>query len=144
MSSKSNSFGPKGAKEAPSIHPIWRGIGFVMILMTPVTSWAAGEVAVEMLKPLPDQNIKALFYGLRGGFSLPSWLSYVPILNNALHWVATYPDIKIKILFFIVALLIFSGLLSLLYAMIYRLMGPPRYGPLDVPAPRVNIKRYKR
>jgi len=34
--------------------------------------------------------------------------------------------------------------MSVLYAFVYRLVGPPRYGPLDVPPPNVKLKKYKR
>jgi hypothetical protein len=37
-----------------------------------------------------------------------------------------------------------SGLLSVVYSVLYRFVGPPRYGPLDVPQPQVKVGRYKR
>ncbi|GAB4481040.1 MAG: hypothetical protein OHK0031_02620 [Anaerolineales bacterium] len=144
MASKQNSFEPKAARPAPKIHPIWRGIGFVMILLTPILAWAAAEVTTEVLKPSTDINIRALFAGLRGGISLPDWFSIIPGLTGFLHPFATYPDIKVKIVFFLVWLMLFSGVLSFLYAIIYRLVGPPRYGPQDVAAPRARVKRYTR
>lgn len=144
MASKHNSFEARNSKPAPQIHPIWRGIGFLMILLTPILAWAAAEVSTEALKPSTDVNLRALFYGLRGGFSLPAWLPYLPYLTPVLRFIANYPDIKAKIVFFLVALLLFSGVLSFLYAIIYRLIGPPRYGPQDVAAPRARVKRYTR
>ncbi len=143
MASKQNSFESR-AKPAPKIHPIWRGIGFLMVLLTPVLAWAAAVVTVEALKPSTDTNIRAFFYGLSGSITLPSWFSYIPHLTAFLRPIATHPDIKAKIVFSLIWLLLFSGVLSFLYAIIYRLIGPPRYGPLDVAAPRARTKRYTR
>ena len=41
-------------------------------------------------------------------------------------------------------LVVFSGVLSIVYAIIYQVVGPPRYGPLDEPAPKKRAKRYTR
>jgi hypothetical protein len=35
--------------------------------------------------------------------------------------------------------------MSFVYALVYRFVGPPAYGPMDAPPPRgVRLKRYKR
>lgn len=128
----------------PKIHPVWRGLGFVMILLTPVMAWAGAEVTVEILRGLEDRYIKSFFYGLSGSLTVPSWLNIVPMLAQAWRAIATYPDIKAKLVLFFLWLIAFSGVLSVLYAMLYRLIGPPRYGPQDIPAPRKRAKRYTR
>ena len=44
----------------------------------------------------------------------------------------------------ILYMILLAGVMSVLYAFVYRLVGPPRYGPLDVPPPNVKLKKYKR
>ena len=44
----------------------------------------------------------------------------------------------------VVAIVALGTLLSFLYSLVYKFVGPPRYGPLDAPPPKVGIKRYKR
>jgi hypothetical protein len=37
-----------------------------------------------------------------------------------------------------------GGLSSFGYSVVYRMIGPSRYGPLDAPPPKVKAKPYKR
>jgi hypothetical protein len=48
------------------------------------------------------------------------------------------------IVFTILYTIAISGLLSVVYAVVFRIVGPPRYGPLDLPQPHVKVGRYKR
>jgi hypothetical protein len=41
-------------------------------------------------------------------------------------------------------IVIFGGIISVIWALIYRVVGPPRYGPLDAPTPDIKVKTYKR
>ena len=41
-------------------------------------------------------------------------------------------------------LLILSGLFSVIYAVMYRMVAPPKYGATDAPPPKVKLKKYKR
>jgi len=129
---------------APKIHPVWRGLGFVMIVLAPIMSWAGAEVTNQILRGIDDKYVKSFFYGLSGSLPVPGWLNFIPLVANAWRAVATYEDIKSKLVLFFLWLVAFSGVLSVLYAMMYRLIGPPRYGPQDIPAPRVRSKRYTR
>ena len=49
-----------------------------------------------------------------------------------------------KAVFFVFMLIIATGFLTMVYAFIYRIVGPPRYAPDDIPAPRVKTKAFKR
>jgi len=50
-----------GPKEKPYLHPIWRGVGFVMMVIIPVVSIAAGQYIFEQNK-------------IEHWFGIPSWL----------------------------------------------------------------------
>ena len=41
-------------------------------------------------------------------------------------------------------MVLLGGISSLGYAIVYRIVGPARYGPLDAPPPKVKVKPYKR
>jgi hypothetical protein len=41
-------------------------------------------------------------------------------------------------------MVLLGGIMSVFYAFVYRIVGPPRYGPLDVERPNVKVKKYKR
>jgi len=44
----------------------------------------------------------------------------------------------------IALIMIIGGLMAIVYGYIYAMFGPSRFGPTDVPPPRVKTKEYKR
>ena len=60
----------------------------------------------------------------------PNRYSYVSQQN-------LYGNLLIGVLYIV----IFGGIISVIWALIYRVVGPPRYGPLD--AEPIKSKRYK-
>jgi len=65
-------------------------------------------------------------------------------VNTLVNYLSSIPYLQALALFFIMAMILFSGIFSFLNALLYRMIGPPRYTPLDAPAPRVKTKRYTR
>jgi hypothetical protein len=125
-------------KRAPrhTIHPIWSGIGFLMVIIVPVMTWAAASITVD--------------YGQKQGWpilrSFPRYLDIPAILYNipGVGMIAKMDNFAATAVFFLFMLIIFTGIFTVLYAFIYRLVGPPRYAPDDIPAPRVTTKPFKR
>jgi hypothetical protein len=122
------------------LHPVWRGIGCLLILIIPTLSYilatALVQLAVDQNWPMP--------YQLMGYPVMPVLLwkdvGIVPVLvfiqnQNNLYAILAFT------LFFII---FFSTLVSFGYAFIYRFTGPSRYGPLDAPPPKGRVKRYNR
>ena len=113
-------------KQRPwEVHPIWRGLGCILIIIIPIMSYAAAVVIVS-------ENYKNRWV------ALPSEL------------VGTYliPYLNVRINFAVIAvtlLLLFIGygILVLIYAFMYRLIGPSRYGPLDSPPIKRKPKRRR-
>jgi hypothetical protein len=96
------------------IHPVWRGLGCLLIILIPIISFAAARLLVQANSEqgwivIPDE--------LAGAFSAP----FVGVV--------TYTDLAVTM----IVLIVFFGLATILYSMVYRLFGPPRYGPLDSP-----------
>jgi hypothetical protein len=81
---------------------------------------------------------------LSGYVRLPDIFYNLPIISVVANYISSVPDFPGVALFFILILVALSGILSFVYAMIYRVIGPPRYLPDDAPAQRVVTKRYKR
>ncbi len=121
-------------------HPIWRGIGCVMILIVPIMSWVMAlltvQAAVDRNWPIP--------YQLMGNPVMPTALWNIsgtaPILNFIQNQNNLYAVLALTFLYIV----IFGAILSVAYALIYKFVGPSRLGPLDVAAPNVRVKRYKR
>ncbi len=120
-------------KKGHKIHPIWTGIGFMMIIIIPIIVWI-----------ISDELVK---YGQQQGWailsSFPSTLPIPAALYPTFSFLASY-NFTAKVIFFIFLLIIISGLMSVVYAFVYRLVGPPRYAPDDIPAPRIKTKTFKR
>lgn len=129
-------------KELPrnEVHPVWRGIGCIIILITPIISWAAAQVLLELGK---TQKWPFL-YELSGFVRFPDYVYKIPGILVLANYLSSIPYLKALAIFFILLLITFSGIFAVLNAMLYRLVGPPRYTELDAPAPRVKVKRYTR
>ena len=98
-------------KERPwQIHPIWRGIGCLMVVLIPLVSFAIADFVVQ-------QNLQ------QGWLFIPYELRGPP----------AYPYLFAKLG---VTVLISVGLFALytiFYMFIYQMIGPPKYGPMDSP-----------
>ncbi|PWH12981.1 MAG: hypothetical protein DDG60_11235 [Anaerolineae bacterium] len=123
-----------------TIHPAWRGIGCIMMVLVPIMAWAAAMVAIEigLTQGWP------FMYELRGTVRLPEILYSLPLIKEIAGFISSIPNLRAFLLFFVLFLIVFSGILSVIYAVIYRMFGPPRYTPLDAPPPKVKAKRYTR
>jgi len=140
MPSKYQSFNKKEFVRPYKIHPIWRGIGFLLMVLVPIMALAAALVLTEM----GFEQGWPFMRELRGTVRLPDIMYVIPVVRNFAGWISSINNFPAKALFFVGMLLVFSGIMSLLYAMIYRLVGPPRYTPLDAPASKAKVKRYTR
>ena len=122
-------------------HEIWRGIGCLMILVIPVISIAGG-----------DQTVKYLLKNHRG--IIPLELLGTPHLPDIIYkstglMTIFGPLTKIQNLFAIavvslIYIVVISGLISLIYATVYAMVGPSRYGPTDAPPPKVRVTKKSR
>ena len=120
---------------ASRIHPIWRGIGCMMLILIPIIAFAAADTFFENASDLslfgsavfPSSGIMyRVFFSFEifGGTSL----RFTPF-----HLVFT-------ILFSVIGFMVFS----FAYAVVYRVSGPPRYGPTDAPPPRRTKSRRRK
>jgi len=113
-------------REEKGIHPVWRGIGCVLLILLPVMSYAG---AVELVKA----NYK------NGWMVMPSDLAQtvaIPYIGYISH---LYANLAVGV----VLLVIGFGILTIIYSILYSTMGPPKYGPTDAPPPR-KAKRRRR
>jgi len=101
------------------VHPIWRGIGCIMAIIIPIMSYAGAVLLVQL-----NQQ--------QGWLPVPRELTstiYLPFLGNV-------PSLYANLIVTLVLMLIGYGILTTLYAMLYRVIGPPSLGPLDAPPVR--------
>ncbi len=130
----------RSAKVSEGPHPIWRGIGCLMLVIVPVMSFGFAvftmDYATRFDWPLPRD-----FFG----FVRPPDVLYrsqvlIPILNA----INSVENLYGYIVFTFIYIILLGGVMSFVYAVAYRLVGPPVYGPLDMPPRKGPVKRYKR
>jgi hypothetical protein len=124
-------------KEPPAI---WRGIGCILIIVVPIISLFIGTQLVN--------------YALANNIALPRELLGRPVLPDLIKnsyglYFVFGPLEKIQNLYAIlfasfVCLVLISSLISMVYAVVYRIVNPYRYGPTDAPPPKKGPAKKSR
>ncbi len=120
-----NRFDRTPMKERPwKIHPVWRGIGCVLIVLLPIMAYAGADVLIK-------SNLK------NGWMAIPVELAgtiFIPFIGGI-------PYLYAKLLAGVVLLVIGYAILTIIYSLLFSAVGPPRYGPMDAPPPRKPKRR---
>lgn len=138
--SKYSSFQKQPELPRNEIHPVWRGIGCVIMLILPIMSGLAAKLLLTMGL---TQGWPFLFE-LSDNVKFPDYIYNIPVIQIAAYYISSIAYLKALALFFVLVLILLSGIFAVLNAILYRLVGPPRYTIVDEPAPRVKTKRYTR
>jgi hypothetical protein len=118
---------PSRSKEP---HPVWRGIGCLIMLIVPALSLGLSGIQ------LPD--------GLLGRPVMPDLLFKVPGLVGILYWIQSLDNLYAILVGTFTITVLLAGLIALIYAFTYRIVGPPRYSGIDAPPPNIKVRKYKR
>ena len=123
------------------VHPVMRGIGCILLVAVPIIAYGTGALLVDT--------------GVRSGWPIPpTWLGTPEVhpllwrltgLTVALNYVQAQNNLIANLVFALALTIIIFGLLAVIYGFLYKLFGPPEYGPTDMPPERGRkVKRYKR
>ena len=129
------------SKNIKEPHPIWRGIGCLTAVLVPVISYALADATIKIGV---SQNWSFLPYTLIGPPRFPDIVWNYPKLAAIAQPITTIDNLYANIFLTAIFIILFSGIGSLVYAIVYRFIGPPRYGPQDIPPPNIKTKKYKR
>ncbi len=111
--------GTQSREEREKIHPVWRGIGWILLFIFPVMGWFGAIWLIE-------ENTK------QGWLAIPA---------NVLAKGAD-PMLYVKIGLALVIVFILYFIFQLVSFFVLRMFGPERYGPMDIP--RVSWKGRRR
>ena len=136
--SSSSRQAPKPKRE--DTHIIWRGIGCLMMIIVPAISIAA---AVETIKYGLDHNW-AIPYQLLGVATLPDIFYKSSGLMTIFGPLTRIPNLYAYAATSLLYMVLLGGMISVIYAAVYRVVGPSRWGPTDAPPPKIKTKRYTR
>jgi hypothetical protein len=120
----------KEKEERPwKVHPAWRGIGCVFIILIPIMAWYTAAIILQYKIPIP------IPYSLTRPLAIQA--VHVAEIDQIFATFNQYTAVHhlTGAQFFLAAILmvIGFGILSVIYATMYRVAGPSRYGPFDVP-----------
>ncbi|MFZ5855443.1 MAG: hypothetical protein ACOYZ6_01305 [Chloroflexota bacterium] len=121
-------------------HPVWRGIGCLIMLIVPALSLGLSTILVQISPSLGIQ----LPDGLLGRPVMPELLFKVPGLVGILNWIQSLNNLYAILVGMFTITVLLAGLIALIYAFTYRVVGPPRYSGIDAPPPNVKVRKYKR
>ncbi|HEX8993096.1 MAG TPA: hypothetical protein VF784_15550 [Anaerolineales bacterium] len=111
-----------------------------MMLFIPFASWFAATLTVQLAVaqgwPFP--------YQLMGYPVMPAEIMRLPTLSSVGAFLQAQQNLYATLLLTILYIVVIGAIVSLLYSFLWRYIGPPRYGPLDAPPPKITVKRYKR
>ncbi len=123
-------------KKPWTVHPIWRGIGCILIVLIPVLSYLGATYVVR-------ENFKMQWFSVPVELSRHLDLSFIwrflPFLRTSLGGLEDLYNLDI--LLTLAFLIVGFGLLSVVYSMMYSAVGPSRYGPTDAPPVKRSPKR---
>jgi hypothetical protein len=122
------------------VHPVMRGVGCIMIVVVPILAYGSAVLLVNYGAahgwPIPA--------GWFGPLTFPQLLWRLQGLQPILRFLQAQNNLQANLIFAIALTVLIGGIMSMIYGYAYSLFGPPRYGPMDAPPPRVKVKRYKR
>jgi hypothetical protein len=118
---KSYSNKPKIRNEEKQAHPIWRGVGFGLMVLLPIISYATALILIGM-------------NNTEHWIAIPRDL----LVRNQ------DPLLLIKVVLTLMIMAGFAIVLTLIFQILYSIFGPSRYGPTDVPPVAGRFKKYKR
>jgi hypothetical protein len=136
---KYGSFKQQPFKRPYEVHPIWRGIGCLMMILIPLVSIVGSLVLIDTGQkqgwPLPTE--------LMGNPRFPATAYQIPVIQDLARSISSINNLYGIVVFSIVFMILGFAIISLVYSFAFKAVGPSRYTPLDAPeVPRG--KRYKR
>jgi hypothetical protein len=118
----------KNTSQSKKVHPIWQGIGCLMLIAIPILSYAGADLLVRenmtrQWLPAPRELMQTVTIPVVG-------ITVAHLFANLL-------------IAFLLALCGFT-LLTMLYAALYSAVGPSRYGPLDAHPDEFRERKRRR
>jgi len=120
-------------------HPIWRGIGCLLMVLIPIISFAAAEVTMPFFQ---DRGLVPRELLITP--QTPDWLYFATPIAQAYQFLFARPGILATLALTFIYIIFIGGIMTLVYGFMYQMTAPSRYGPMDAPPIRGKVKKYKR
>lgn len=122
------------------VPPLVRGIGCITFVLIPLLSYGLAVYWIQQGWP----GASLIPPNLLGAPGVPSWMFSSPALSGIATFLQSQNNLKANLIFALAFTMVTSGFMAIVYGYVYAMFGPSRYGPTDVPPPRVKTKKYTR
>ena len=122
------------------IPPLVRGIGCITMVLIPLLSYGLAVLWIQQGWP----GASIIPPSLLGTPSVPAFMNSSPALAGLANFLRAQTNLKANLVFALAFAMVMSGFMAIVYGYVYSMFGPPKYGPTDVPPPRVKTKKYTR
>jgi len=129
----------KAAPPRNRIPPAVRGIGCITMVLVPVLAYGTAILLVN--GPGRSWPIPATWFGAP---HLPAIMFKLQGLSPITGFLMAQNNLTANLVFAVAITLVIYAVMSIIYGYIYNMFGPSKYGPTDVPPPRVKTKKYTR
>jgi len=125
----------------PKVHPLMRGIGCITMVLVPILSFGIAAFLTSASGPARAWRLPPSWFGPP---NIPSWLNSLQGLRPITGFLAQQQNLTGNLIIGGLIAIVLFGLMSIIYGFMYNIMAPSKYGPTDVPPPRVKTKKYTR
>ena len=119
-----------------------RGIGCGIMIILPLLSYLAAIILLEI--PEIKKFFRASVPSLFGTPNIHPLLWRVKSITPLLRTIQSWKNVEVNILFGMLILLFLTGIISVIYAIVFRAMAPPRYSGTNAPPIRRKSKKKSR
>ena len=128
------------APKRDSIPPLVRGIGCLMFVLVPIVAYGIASM-ITPLAPGWGLPIPAQWFGRP---NLQNPVATIPFLNEFVDLALAQDNLIANLVFGAIIMVLLFGIMTIVYGYVFSVASPSRYGPMDVPPPRVKTKKYRR
>ena len=123
-----------------TIPPLVRGIGCLLFVLVPIVAYGIATVVAPLVPrwglPVPMQ-----WYGQP---RIQNPVANVPVLSELVGQMLSQENLIANLVFALIIAVLLFGIMSIAYGYVFTAATPSKYGPMDVPPPRVKTKKYRR
>ena len=127
---------PAAYNEAPEFHPIWRGVGFAMMVLIPIISYAASTILFNL-------NLENNWVAVPRDLLIPAREWVIQGFGRVLLRIGLDPYLLIKIIMAVIIGFVIYAIFLVVTFVSNRFFGAPRYGPMDAPPIRRKVRRSR-
>ncbi len=141
MGKYSNTFTQKELPKKNQTHEIWKSFGCLLMMIIPIISIAAGYETVNLAV---ENGWKFIPHQMMGLPRMPDFFYRSSGLVTIFSPVAKIENLYAIALMSLIYIFVLSGLISMVYAAVYTMVGPSRYTPLDAPPQKIKVTKKSR